>query len=302
MLKSVVTYFFGKTVEDRRNSMGYIFISPWIFGVIVFFLIPMAYSIAYIFYDVTITENGLKYHFVKFDNINKVFFQDPNNLRMVFSSIGSTLMQVLLIVAFSLFIAVILNKPFKGRGIHRAIFSLPIIVSSGVLLMVFKQNLFAQSIQSSPDSTIFQGAALQSTLINLGINQSLTNQLTTIVSQILDLMWKSGVQILLFIAAMQAVPKHLYEVCQVEGSTSWQTFWKVTFPMVSPFLLLNAVYTIIDNFTYYDNPVMITVNTYFNQNYYSSSTTLSFFYFIFILIITGIIGGLISRKVFYIEK
>ena len=205
-------------------------------------------------------------------------------------------------MAFSLFIAIILSQEFRGRTVARAIFALPIIVSSGVLLAVFKQDLFASSMAQTSDVTIFQSAALEMSMLKLGLDPSLVSQLTGAVSSILDLLWKCGVQILLFIGGIKAVPAHLYEVCSVEGANAWQTFWKVTFPLVTPFILLNAVYSIIDSFTYYSNPVMQRIEEYFNKMYNSSGTTLAVAYCLMVLAVTGLVAWFISRRVFYIEK
>ena len=139
-------------------------------------------------------------------------------------------------------------------------------------------------------------------MLRLGLDPSLVSQLTGAVSNILDLLWKCGVQILLFLGGIKAVPAHLYEVCSVEGANAWQTFWKVTFPLVTPFILLNAVYSIIDSFTYYTNPVMQRIQEYFNNLYTSSATTLAVSYCLLVLVVTGIVAWFISRKVFYLEK
>ena len=139
-------------------------------------------------------------------------------------------------------------------------------------------------------------------MLELGLNPSIVDTLTGLVSNILDLIWKCGVQILLFTAGIKSIPAQMYEVCRVEGANAWQTFWKVTFPLVTPYILLNAVYSIIDSFTYYSNPVMQRILRYFNELYTSSGTTLAVAYCLLALVVTGVVAGLISRKVFYIEK
>lgn len=294
---------FGKTVEDRRNTVGLLFISPWIVGVILFFIIPMIAAVLYMFYNVSISDaGGAEYTFRGLDLIKEVL-KNETNTQVIVNSFSSVILQGIIIVAFSFFIALILNQPFKGRGFVRAVFALPIIVSSGVLLMIFKQDLFASSMKNSSETaTIFQSQNLQDSLAMIGLPPSFAEQVTSIVNQTMDLMWKAGVQILLFLAGLQSIPKHLYEVCKVEGSTPWQTFWKVTFPLMTPYLLLNVVYTIIDNFTFYDNQVMQLVTKYFNDLNYSYSTILAMFYCVFILVFVGIVGGLLSLKVKYTDK
>jgi len=290
------------SLKKRRNLMGLLFISPWLVGVAAFFIYPMAQSVFYMFNDVIPDANGIRVTPMGFQIIREVLMEDPNNVRMMLTSIGTTLGEVVLIIAFSLFFAIILSRKFKGVTLARSIFALPIIVSSGVLLAVFKQDLFSSSVSQTSDITIFQSAALEISMLKLGLDPSLVGWLKSTVSNILDLIWKCGVQILLFIGGIKAIPVQLYEVCQVEGANSWQVFWKVTFPLVTPFILLNTVYSIIDSFTYYTNPVMTRIYEYFNKTYTSSATTLAVAYCLLVLIMTGIVSWFVSRKVFYIEK
>lgn len=295
-------YLFGRTVEEKKGSMGLLFILPWMIGVLWFFLVPLIQSMVYVFCDVKIQAGGIATTFTGLQNIDFVFVRDPKAIITMAQSIGQTLLETMIILVFSIVVSIILNQKFQGRTISRVVFALPIIVSSGVVLSIFKEDLFTTALTVGSESTVFNGLALQKSLIAFGISSDIVNKLSSIISEILDLMWKSGVQILLFIAGLNAVPRQLYEVCDVEGSTAWQTFWKVTFPLISPFILLNVVYTIIDSFTFYSNPVMKEMNTLFIGSNYSYSTTLGVVYFLAVLIVTGVVGGLISRKVFYIEK
>ena len=271
------------SASRRRRLTGLLFVSPWIVGVLAFFLVPMGQSVFYMFNDVTVEPGGMKSVYVGGEILQDVLLDDPQNVRMMLTSIAQ-------------FIAIILSQEFRGRTVARAIFALPIIVSSGVLLAVFKQDLFASSMAQTSDVTIFQSAALEMSMLKLGLDPSLVSQLTGAVSSILDLLWKCGVQILLFIGGIKAVPAHLYEVCSVEGANAWQTFWKVTFPLVTPFILLNAVYSIIDSFTYYSNPVMQRIEEYFNKMYNSSGTTLAVAYCLMVLAVTGLVAWCFTSR------
>ena len=298
----LVRCLFGSTIEQRRDSMGYVFILPWVIGLIWFFLWPMAQAALYVCNEVTLGDNGLVYNFVGTKIIRQVFFDNPNNFRTILESTGTTLINALLIVAFSLIVAVLLNKPFRGRGFCRALVALPIIVSSGVLMQVFKEDLFRSSIESAAEATVFQGVVLEDSLAKLGLGDEFIGVLTGLVSSILDLIWQSGIQILLFVGGMQSISSSLLEVCEVEGASPWQTFWKVTFPMISPFLLLNFVYAVIDSFTISSNPVIVQINDYFHNILYANATTMSVAYFLLVLVVVGLATAIISRRVFYIEK
>lgn len=293
---------FGKTIEQRRNSAAYGFLLPWLIGVVVFFIVPFVQALYQMFFSMTIEETGVKYTYVGFKVFKDVLLDNSTHIRMLLGSIGNSLRDAILIVVFSLIVAVLLNKPFPGRGFCRALMALPIIVSSGVLMQVFKGDLLLSSVESGAEATIFQGAVIEETLIKMGMPVKAVDFIGTSVSAILDLIWQSGIQILLFVGGMQSIPSTYYEVCSVEGATPWQSFWRVTFPMLSPFLILNFIYALIDSFTLPTNAVIGEINEYFHNVMYSQATVLSMAYFLLVLVIVGISSLIISKRIFYIEK
>ena len=293
---------FGKTIEQRRNSAAYGFLLPWLIGVAVFFIVPFVQALYQMFFTMTIEENGVQYTYVGFKVFKDVLLDNSTHIRMLLGSIGNSLRDAILIVVFSLIVAVLLNKPFPGRGFCRALMALPIIVSSGVLMQVFKGDLLLSSVESGAEATIFQGAVIEETLIKMGMPVKAVDFIGTSVSAILDLIWQSGIQILLFVGGMQSIPSTYYEVCSVEGATPWQSFWRVTFPMLSPFLILNFIYALIDSFTLPTNAVIGEINEYFHNVMYSQATVLSMAYFLLVLVIVGISSLIISKRIFYIEK
>lgn len=289
-------------LTERREAIGYIFIIPWIIGSSVFFIYPFLQSIWFAFCNLSFSENGLVTDFIGFENFKIVFFESPTVFQKFASSIGQTLSELVLVITVSFFLSIILNQEFKGKVVARAIFSLPLIVSSGVLLSIFKGNLFSQSQDALQQSTVFEAAGIQSILENTGLGTGFVEMIVKNVNMIVDMLWKSGVQLIVFLAGLQSIPVSFYEVCDIEGSTSWQKFWRVTFPVMMPFVFLNIIYTIIDSFTYYSNPIMKQILTYFNNLQYSLSNALAFAYFIVIIVITGIIAKLLSGHIVYTEK
>lgn len=290
------------TLEQRRENWGYAFILPWIVGVTVFFLIPLIQSFWYAFCDVSFSDNGLEKKFVGLKNFNIVFFESPTVFQKFTDSITQMLTELVLILTISFILSIILNQNFVGKTLARAIFSLPLIVSTGVLLSIFKSTLFSQSQFTLQESTMFQAAGLQELLEGTGFGQNFINTVIDWVNQLVDMLWKSGVQIIIFLSGIQSIPPSYYEVCDIEGATSWQRFWQVTFPIMMPFCLLNVVYTIIDSFTYAGNPVMSQILTYFKNIQYSLSNALALAYFLVVMVITGLIAALISRRIVYIDK
>jgi len=301
--KFQIKRLFGATVEARRDSMGYAFILPWLAGVALFFVFPMIQASLFLFSEVELVPGGLERTFAGTDIFNKVFLVDAENIRIITQSLQSTFVNALLILAFSLIIAILINKPFKGRGACRALLALPILVSSGVLMQAFNEDMFKFSMEQSSQVSAMLNSALFETLLNkIGLPWEQVWALSGIIDQVLNLIWQSGIQILLFTAGMQTIPKSYMEVCETEGATPWQSFWRVTFPLLSPFIILNFVYAAIDNFTYYTNPVVQKISQYFNKVQYSYGTALSFVYFLVVLIVVGVSMALISKKVFYIEE
>lgn len=293
---------FPARLTERREAMGYAFILPWMIGVSVFFIYPFIQSVWFAFCNLSFSENGLVTDFIGLKNFKIVFFENPAVFQKFTGSIGQMLSELVLVITLSFFLSIILNQEFRGKVAARAIFSLPLIVSSGVLLGIFKGNLFSQSQDALQQSTVFQAAGIQRILESTGLGTGFVEMIVKNVNMIVDMLWKSGVQIIVFLAGLQSIPTSFYEVCDIEGATSWQKFWRVTFPVMMPFVFLNIIYTIIDSFTYYSNPIMEQILTYFNNLQYSLSNALAFAYFIVIIVITGIIAKLLSGHIVYTEK
>lgn len=291
----------GLSLVARQGLTGIGFISPWLIGIVVFFLVPLATTVRYMFGDVKVGSGGIIYKYIGLENIKEVFFRNPDNGRMILENLGSSIGSTLLVLVFSIFAALLINQKFRGRAVVRALFALPIIVSSGVLLQVFKQDLFAQTMTSEAGS-IFQSSALETMMFNMGLSQKIITFVTGFVDSIMDIIWKAGVQILLFLAGLQAIPTTLYEVSSVEGATAWQTFWKITFPLLTPYLILNTIYTIIDAFTFYDNPVMAEVIKLFRDMKYGWASVLSIVYSLVVFLLIGIVFLVLSRFTYYTEK
>ncbi|MFD0712615.1 carbohydrate ABC transporter permease [Paenibacillus sp. GCM10027626] len=290
------------TIEQRRAWAGFMFILPWLIGFVYFFLLPFIKTVWFSFSHIQIGADGLQTTFAGLRNYKLTFLEDPDNVRLIFSSLGDMAYRVSIIVILSLFIAVILNQRFRGRALARAIFALPIIISSGVIIYLLKYDVLAQSMQGNQGADLFQSSELAQMLVQSGFHPQLVTYFTGIVNGIYELIWKSGVQILLFLAALQSIPGYLYEASSLEGATKWEAFWKITFPMVSPFILVTAVYSIIDTFTDLENPVMKKIFSLVAGMHYETVSTLGIVYFLLVLIVIGIVTALLFRNVFYIEK
>lgn len=285
----------------QKKSAGFLFVSIWVIGFIFFFLLPFLQSVRYSFSDIVLNPNGgYTLNFIGWKNYIKAFTTDAEFLPAVFSSLGAMLYQVPIIVLFSLFVAIILNQKFVGRTFVRGIFFIPIIVANGVILSIMNGDVLSQTImQGSSSSTLFQSEFLYELMFKSGMSQEFVNGLTGVVDSLFALIWKSGIQIIIFLAGLQTIADSMYEAAKIEGATGWETFWKITFPMISPMIILNLIFTIIDSFTDYNNVVMKYINEQQIGMRLAYSSTLGWIYFLMVAVIIVMVYLIINKRVFY---
>lgn len=276
------------TVKKQRSVAGFLFVLPWLIGIIVFFLQAIFNLFRYSLCNFEFVQGG-GYALEElsggiFSHYKSAFLTDSLFPQKLWSSLGDMLYRVPIILVFSLFVAIVLNQEFKGRGLMRAIFFIPILISSGVIASIIKTSLTSTVVGSGSSGNIFSAALLTEMLYEFGLPDSLVNQIGTLVSNVTDLIWGSSVQIIVFLMGLLTIPHTYYEVAQVEGATGWETFWKVTFPAVSPYILVNIIYTAIDHFINYDNGVMkYILEIAFTDFNYSYASALSWIYFAVII-------------------
>lgn len=269
------TIKFG-SFEKRRAAEGWAFSVPWVIGFIWFMLIPLVLSVRTSFFITKLTdpygfEGDSK--FCGFDNYLDVI-KDPTYGEVVFNSFLSSLYKVPVIVAFALFVAVLLKQDFPGRTVFRVIFFIPVILAGVIMSYLFSDNIGSISV--------FSG------LVSSGGSFNFISKIfgDEILSQIGTIMWSASVEILIFLAALQSVPAILYEVVELDGATAWESFWHVTLPYVSPFVILNCVYALVDSFVDSRNPVMNLLDTLTKAgNKYGMAAALSWMYMLATLIV-----------------
>ncbi|MBZ4666700.1 sugar ABC transporter permease [Mahella sp.] len=298
------------TLEGKKAITGYMFIAPFLVGLFVFFIYPLIQSIIFSFHDLEVTATGYKLTYAGLNNFRRAFFVDPDFRRILVESITQMITDVPLIVMFSFFAATLLNQEFKGRAFARAVFFLPVILTSGVIVAIENSDMLLNMARSSFEEEATTGAAasvvqaleLRRLLMQTRLDPRFIGYITGAIDNIYQVVTASGVQILVFLAGLQTISPSLYEAAIVEGATGWEKFWKITFPMISPLILVNVVYSIIDSFTRPTNQVMqMIMDAAFRQSSYGYSSAIAWVYFIAIMLILGIAVGIISRWVFYQE-
>ena len=290
-----------RSLSKQRGRWGWFFVAPWILGISVFFVLPMVESVIYSFSKLNVTERGFEKIFVGLDNYLYFFTEDTFFNQYLAQSIGGIIPSVLMIVSFSVLIALVLKEKFVGRSLARAVFFFPVIIASGVVITILKNQVMMSSstVSDMSPSYLFQAPDLVTVFANLKIPDQVLSSITTILNQIFDLTWKSGVQILLLLAAINSIPVSFYEVAIMEGATAWEKFWKISFPTISPTLLVVIIYTIIDGFTDYGNKVMAMMRSFYTNNNYAYSATIGVIYFVCILAVIGLVNLISYRWVFY---
>ena len=237
------------------------------------------------------------------DNYNYAFNVDPNYRQYLVKVLKDTAWKTPLILVFSLFVAVILNQKFKGRTFSRAVFFLPVIIATGPVYNIINGNLQSTgNSDASQFSTMFSTDLLGELMEFLGIygiSDSMQTTIEMVSDNIFGIVWNSGIQILIFLSALQTIPPSAKEAASIEGATAWEFFWKITFPYISPMILSNLVYTVIDAFVSTDNQVMEYVLKQSGNWEYGYAAALAWIYFAIVGACLGLICVIINRFVYY---
>lgn len=293
------------TLTRKRSLTGLIFISPWIIGFLAFYATSLIQTGIFAFSNVQdASSGGFTTIFAGLSNFHYALMKDAEFNKILVDSIWDMVIDVPLIIFFSLFMAILLNGKFKGRTLFRALLFLPVIMNAGVIndAIIAAQTAISGGLSTvsanmavSKSSTM---ALLLSTFVKMGVPVKLIMYLSVAVTRIFTIVRASGVQTVIFIAALQSISGSLYEVAKIEGATAYETFWKVTFPMVSPLILTNVVFTIVDSFVTSD-VIKKAKEMAFTNFEYGISSAMSLISTAVVCLVLAILGFILSRKTFY---
>ena len=243
--------------HHRKAIWGIIFILPTMIGFVYFFLFPfittIIYSFSNIYYaqpnPVTGKAMGIVTEFVGIENYKYIWNIHATFKETLGNVFLNTILDVVMILIFSLIIAVVLNSKFRGRSFVRAVFFMPVIFNSqAVSAAVSAGAVFTETVEESGVDIFSTMFNFKDFLLMANVPNKAVNFLVSTSNQIFNVISYSGIQILIFLSGIQSVPKHLYEAAKIEGATQYEIFWKITFPMVSPLMLTAGVYTVVDSF------------------------------------------------------
>ena len=301
------------SLDKKKARAGWVFVLPFVIGFLLVYLPIIWNSIFMSFHSLHIvTGGGYTLEFVGLENYSDALFEDPLFVQTLIQGLKELAFDVPAILIFSLFMAVLLNQKMAGRAVFRAIFFIPVILSTGIMESIEGQNILGTMMEGSDSidgseksaaSEIVSVMDIERLFYSMKIGKELVEYVVKMINEIYDIVNRSGVQMLIFLAGLQSISPAIYEACRIDGCTSWETFWKITFPMISPMILVNAVDIIIDSFTTDSNSVM----KYINQIYQGSdgqvlSSAMAWMYFLIVMLILAAAVGIFSAFVFYQKR
>jgi len=305
----------GFTLRQREIIAGYSFIGFWLIGAVAVFGRGIIQAVQYSMSTITFGgEEGYTITSVGFDNYTQILLRDASFNRLLVESLMSMFTNTLFIIFFSLFVALLLNRKFRFRGLARMVFFLPVVMASDAVSVALQDMLnmvvggagntaasAAQTYAAAASAPAgFNSEMLFVTLFEFGLPPTIINYIIMAISQVHTIISSSGVQIIIFLAGLQSIPPVLYEVAKIEGATAYETFWKITFPIISPLILTNFVYTVVDA---YSNSTVFTLareTAFLNLNF-GIAAAMSLVTSVIILLLLLLSGYAISRYVVYMN-
>ena len=298
------------SLDKRKARGGWLFVLPFIIGFVLVYLPLVFDSLKYSFCLQDPIVSGMKptFSFVGWTNYKEAILHAVGDngqtyVQVLLDGLQSMIFDIPMILIFSLFMAVLLNQKMGGRAVFRAIFFVPVIIATGVMQGLIEQANVAMDDTGMDDGSgtnattdIVSAMDVEKLFSGMAVGQGLVEYVVQVINNIYNIVNRSGVQMLIFLAGLQSISPAIYESVQIDGATAWETFWKITFPMISPMILVNGVYTVIDAFTMDSNVVMTFIKNYTEKEV---GTAMAWMYFLIVIAIIAAVVGVMSAFVFY---
>jgi len=296
--------------KHKRALSGFGFIAPWLIGFILFFIIPIVDSLIMSFNEISFKDNSLNYDFIGIENFKYAFTGDENFIPYLSEGLLDLVINVPIILICSFFFSLILKQEFIGNTLMKVVFFLPVILGNGVFAiyqadLMSVQGLSVEMIQSESGSMLgdFTSSGLLNFMAEAGLPEAVLTYLTIPIERIYELMSKSGVQTFIFLSGLKAVSPSLYESAHVEGCSAWDSFWKITLPMVSPMIIVNTIYTIVDSFAAEDNTLLTYIyDIGFTNTKFGLSSAMAWVFFAILGIIVSVVLWAINKRIVYLNN
>ena len=293
------------SLEKRKARAGYVFVLPFIIGILLVYIPILIDSVWLSFFERQAGDFGtFKYVYRGFQYYKYAFTGSADFITSLLGGLQQLIFEVPAVIIFSLFIAVVLNQKMLGRAAFRAIFFVPVIISTGLMESINGNDMMSGEMSGGIDDGSGGGGIINMMQVEnlfrqMAVGGELVTYVVGLVNDIYNIINYSGVQMLIFLAGLQSISDSIYEACRIDGATGWETFWKITFPMISPMILVNAVYTVIDSFTRSSN---VTMNFIKGISDISKSSAMYWIYFISVILIIAVVAGVASTFIFYQRK
>ncbi len=285
-----------KGLETLKSRYGYIFLAPWIVGMLIFFIVPIVQSAYFSFADITIGDGAVT-KFVGLANIKYLLFKDTKYVNNLIAAFTDMFISVPFILLVSLILAVLLNNKFRGRLFFRSLFFLPVIIAGGSVLDLYLSAASGNATEVAVNESVSFGMVDFSAIFSaLNLPAAVETYLSVGLDNLFMLVWQSGIQIILFIAGLQSIPDLLYEVSEVEGATKWEEFWFITLPSLGRTMFLVIVFTIVENITKSSNKVIEQGYKFFNSLSFGRGSAALWLYFLVVGIIVALILFIYNKK------
>ena len=300
------------SLDVRKARAGWIFILPFLIGFALIYIPIIFDSIKYSFHEIKIlVGGGYELEWVGWKNYSDAILVDTSFVTTLVAGLKQLVLDIPSIVLFSLFVAIVLNQKIAGRAAFRAIFFIPVILTTGLIADIDAGNTMysymsdAEGIddgsgQESAATEIVSVMDVERLFANMMIGTEIVEYVVSLVNSIFNIINRCGVQMLIFLSGLQSISPAIYESCSIDGASGWETFWKITLPMVSPMILVNSIYTVIDAFTSSDNQVMKYISQVYEEaNGNVLSSAMSWMYFLVVILIIAAVAGVLGSFIFY---
>ena len=280
---------FKLDLHTRNSLKGLVFVTPFIIGIILFFIYPIYMSLR-LSVGAQVAIRGMQIRGFTIEHFVRAFVVDLEFLPIFGEAVRQTLTQFPLTIVLTLIIAVLLNRDIKCRGLFRVIFFIPFLLGSGEVM----KQLLNQGVDRAV-LNIMDGRLIPYNVLSY-FGTTIMDVVQTVLGLLVTVLWGGGVQILLFLSGLPSISPALYEAAKIDGATEWEIFWKVTVPMISPMLLLNIVYTLVDSFTNINNPLLEYIQEYgFENAEFQYGAALGWIYFAFIGVLVAVIFAVMQK-------
>lgn len=297
---------FSISLKGKRNIKGFFFVLPFLMGFVAFVLAPLVQSLIFSLSDLSITAGGYELNFVGLNNYRYSVFEHAEFNRTFVESFLDIIINLPAVIIFSFFAATLLNQKFKGRFLARVIFFLPVILLSGEEVGVELPGYAVAALENGAllgeGAEMFGGELIYSFLTDLRLPVVFIDYIIDAVNRLPVIIENAAIPIIIFLAGLQSIPASLYESAEIDGATAWESFWKITFPLLSPLFMTNVVYIVVDSFTALDNPIVELIQSLaWGRGIYGATVAMSWLYFLAIGVVLIIIFIVLSRYVVFMD-